>query len=249
VKFAAILAVLAIAPAALAQHAGDVWPGVTSGGKLTIDQTAFVPDLNYVTLPPGGPFFPGWADSDPGFDRVVSADPEQDIFALQPGAQIWLEVVEVDPAFRVVILGNPPLYLDDPGEAALLGDQNLHIHIPFHINSDDLQFDPELCVWKATFFLRDNGGTNYAPSDPFTFRFTNVMQEEPDGDLDNDLMVTLDDFEAFSHCLSGPSNTPEPFDPAITTCEVDCHSAFDFDLDLDLDLADFAEMQILLGAA
>lgn len=227
-----------------AQHQGDVIVGVTSSGTLSVDTNGFVPDVNYVALPVGGVFFPGWADSSPGFDHLVNAEPENDIYPLASGASICLEIVQVDPAFQVVVLGNPPQFLSQPGESTLLGDQSLHEHLTFHINADSLDYEVDQCVWHATFFLRDEGSTGYDDSMPLAFRFTNVPLEAADGDFNGDLTVDLEDYEAFAECLAGPNQTPSPNDPLLTTCEVDCINAFDFDGDLDVDLEDYAEIAI-----
>jgi len=228
-----------------AQHQGDVIVGVTSGGALTIDPDGFVPDFNYFTLPVGGVFFPGWADTNPGFDHLVTANPANDVYPMVSGASIWLEIIQVDPAFQVVVLGNPPQFLSQPGESTLLGDQSLHEHLTFHINADSPDYDADQCVWHATFFLRDDGTTGYADSSPLNFRFTNVPLENADGDFDGDFDVDLNDYEALAECLAGPNQTPTPNDPMLTTCEVDCINAFDFDGDLDVDMFDYAEFEVL----
>ena len=228
-----------------AQHAGDVIIGVNSNGQLKIDSEGFVPDLNYFTLPVGGVFFPGWADSNPGFDHLVIEEPENDLSALAPGASIELEIVIVDDAFQVVVIGNPPLFLSQPGESGFLGDHTLHEHHTFHINSDSPQFDANQCVWHATFLLRDDGSTAYSDSAPFTYRFTNIPLEEADGDFDNNAAVDLIDHDALAECLAGPNQTPAPSDPLITTCEVDCINAFDFDDDLDVDMEDYAQFMVV----
>ena len=119
------LGILVSSQAASAQHTGDVIVGINSNGQLAINPTGFVPDDNYFTLPVGGLFFPGWADSSPGFDHVVAAQPQNDIYPMQSGASIHLEVVGVDPAFQLVVLGNPPQFLDTPGESTFLGDHKI----------------------------------------------------------------------------------------------------------------------------
>lgn len=242
-----LIAITAATPPANAQHAGDVIIGANSNGQLVIDPEGFVPDLNYFALPVGGVFFPGWADSNPGFDHLVTPRPEDSLFPLSSGALIDLEIVNVDPAFQVVVIGNPPLFLDQPGESTLLGDHTLHEHITFHINADSPQFDPDQCVWHATFQLVDDGSTEYDTSTPMTFRFTNVPLETPDGDFDENSQVDTADHEAFAECLSGPNQTPTPNDPSLTTCEVECLNAFDFDGDLDVDLQDYVMFSTVLA--
>jgi hypothetical protein len=241
------LGALLAAQVASAQHAGDVIIGINSNGQLAINPTGFVPDQNYVSLPVGGVFFPGWADSSPGFDHLVTAQPQNDIYPMQSGASIDLEVVGVDPAFQVVVLGNPPLFLDEPGESTFLGDHTLHEHITFHINADSPDYDPDQCVWHATFRIYDNGSTAYADSQPFTFHFTNIDLRDADGDFDEDADIDNDDFAALAACLQGPNETPIPGDPQVGTCEVECVNAFGFDEDLDVDLEDYAAFASVLA--
>jgi hypothetical protein len=226
---------------ARAQHADDVWVGVTSNGVLTISPDGFVPDENYHTLTPVDGLLKGWADDDPGFDHLVNPQPENNVFPLASGAQIWLEVVAIDPAFRLIDQGFQ--VLDEPGEDTLLGDHTLHIHNTWHINNQDPEFDPDQCVWHGTFLLRDDGSTGYATSAPLTFSFTNVVLEDLNGDFNDDGTVDLDDYAALVVCLDGPGVIPNPDDPGITTCEVECLNAFDFDHDRDVDLRDVAEFQ------
>jgi hypothetical protein len=174
---------------------------------------------------------------------VTAADPDHDVYHLPGSVDIWLEVVEVDPAFQVVIFGAPPRFLKWPGDSVRLGGSSLHSHLPWHINIDDPAYDPAQCVWHATFILRDAGASGLQPTAPFTFNFTNVALLALEGDFDDDGDRDLDDVAALAACLDGPGRIPQPNDPAITTCEVECMNAFDFDDDWDVDLADFAAFQ------
>jgi len=85
---------------ALAQHAGDVFPARTASGQLTWG--GFQPDINVVALPPVTGLFEGWADNEPGFDRLVTPDPENDLFPLESGVQIRIEGVQLDTGFRAI---------------------------------------------------------------------------------------------------------------------------------------------------
>ena len=238
--------IMAMPSAAHAQHDGDVWIGRTSSGQLAISPAGYVPGDNYKDLLPVSGLLNGWTDNNPGFDRITEPDVENDLFPLEVGAAIHLVVVETDTAFRLV--DGAFQILDQPGQSTFLGNHNLHVHNTWHINSSDPLFDPDLCVWHASFYLLDTGSTGYSPSEDLTFTFTNVEIElEPDGDFDKNEVVDLADFEAFAECLSGPGTRPAPGDPEITTCEVDCLNAFDFDLDRDVDLADFVDLQAALG--
>lgn len=247
------IVMLAIATTAMAathasaQHTGDVWIGVDSNGQLAASAGAFVPADNYAYLVPVSGLLHGWSDDAPGFDHVVT--PADGLAPMQSGANIWLEVVELDPAFRVI--DDAFQILDAPGDDTQLGDHTLHQHDTWHINSSDAAYDPDRCVWHATFVLRDDGSTGYATSDPLTFNFTNVPVRPEgtpaDGDFDLDMDVDWDDYRAFAVCLFGPAELPQPDEPAVTTCEVECLNAFDFDDDRDVDLQDFAAFQTVFS--
>jgi hypothetical protein len=228
--------------AAFGQHRGDVWIGRTGDGTLAISPTdaSFIPEQNYVVLGPSGGVFPGWSDDDPGFDSMTIST--NGVFPMDPGADVWLEVVDMEPAFRLVT--DSLEVLNEPGESARFpGGHRVHEHWTWNIQSTHPEFDPEQCVWRATFFLRDEGTTGYESSRNFTFQFTNVPLRTADGDFDEDGLVDQTDYAAFATCLFGPDATPLPDDPDVTTCEVECLNAFDFDADDDVDVADFARLQ------
>ena len=244
------------APAAYGQHAGDVWIGRSAAGQLKLSPLGLDPTRNYLKLNPvSGPIFWGWTSNAPGFDHITSDTPAYDVYVLQPGCQIWLEAVFIDAALRLI--DNAFEIIDEPGESTYLGDHTLHVHDTWHINSQDPAYDPNQCVWRATFILRDAGSAGYDTSAEFTLMFTSVPwgpRESPpiwaDGDFDRDDYVALDDFAALAECMNGPDSYCVPADPAITTCEVECVNAFDFgasldEVDLDVDLLDFAEFQTL----
>ena len=237
-------------PRAEAQHTGDVWLGRSAAGQLKYSPAGFVPEETFHWLAPVSGLLKGWADDDPGFDRITTDDPAHDVFRLQAGVAVWLEVVSLDPALRLIDASYE--ILDTPGESTYLGDQTLHVHSTWHINSQDPQFDPEQCVWHGTFLLRDTGATGYASSEPLTLGFTNVpvrpAATPASGDFDADSFVDLADYAAFAVCQGGPGVLPDPQDPAVTTCVVECLNAFDFDNDRDVDLADFATLQARAGA-
>jgi hypothetical protein len=232
--FATVYAAMAVwlAPAAIAQHAGDVLVGRSAAGLLKI--AGFIPDENVVVLPPVCSLICGWADNNPGFDRVVNPDPNNDLFPMQSGAQIRLEALAIDPAFRAI---TPSFQIiDEPGQSALLGNQNLHVHLTWHIDSDSPVFDPDKTLWRATFRLIDTGSTNYQASDPFTFFFAIV--DCMTGDMNGDGFVNGDDIQEFVEVV---------LDPPSHSTQRRCMA----DIDLDgyvtpMDAAAFVEW--LLGA-
>ena len=227
------------------QHAGDVWVGRTSAGRLTVSPQGYVPKDNYSQLGGvNGPFFWGWSDDDPGFDRVVSSEPDDNVYPLAPGASIWLELIDVDPAF--MLIGDGFDIVDEPGESTYLGDHQLHEHPTWVIDSRHDEYDPDRCTWYATFVLHDHGA-GYASSKPLAFGFANVSVADRDfGDYDNDGDVDRVDHDRFAEGMSGPGLRPDEAWDDID-CEVEYVISFDCDGDRDLDLIDFAMFQNLYG--
>lgn len=196
---AALAAALALAEPARAQHTGDVVVGRTSAGRLRIG--GFIPDQNIVVLPPVSGLFNGWSDNNPGFDRLVTSEPENDFHTLQSGVQVRIEVVSVDPAFMAV--SSSLVIIDDPGERILLGGSTLHAHLTWLINSNEPDFDPLKVLWRANFRLVDTGSTSYAPSDPFTFYFASTACDR--GDCNGDTVKDSLDVQAFVDILLDPA--------------------------------------------
>jgi len=188
---------------AMAQHAGDVFPARTASGQLTLG--GFLPDINVIALPPVTGLFEGWADNDPGFDRLITPDAENDLFPLAPGAQIRIEGVSLDTGFRAI---SPSfVIIDAPGERILLGNENLHIHLTWHINSEAPGFDPMRTVWRATCKFVDTGSTGYADSEPFTYRFANV--DCLTGDVNGDTFRDGKDVQTFVYVMLNTATAPE----------------------------------------
>ncbi|MCG3131577.1 MAG: hypothetical protein FLDDKLPJ_02381 [Phycisphaerae bacterium] len=241
--FAAAVTASLVVPVAFAQHADDVFVGRSSADQLKI--AGFPVNLSLVYLPPSDGILHGWADNNPGFDRVITDDPDRDLFRMRSGANVFLVIEAIDPAFRVID-GSFNVF-DEPGEAARLGNENLHTHLIWHIDDRDADFDPAQCLWDATFFLHDDNG-RHGDSASFTMSFTNVPLRDADGDFEPDGDVDLDDHRAAVVCLSGPAVRPAPDDPDVTTCETECVNAFDLDADRDVDLRDVAQMQNRFGS-
>lgn len=232
-----IVTIAASATSVSAQHDVDIWVGRTSTGQLSTGGA----DLSQpIPLLPTSGLINGWADNTPGFDRVVTAQPANNLFVLASGADISLQLVSADPAFRVI--DNSFSILEWPGDETYLGDHLLHTHLTWHVNADDPNFDPLRCLWDATFILLDDGSTNYRDSAPFTLKFTLSFAGQANGDFNDNGFVDLEDSGLFADCMTGPLNPTGP------TCQSVCLGVFDFDGDSDLDLLDFAELQNDFGA-
>lgn len=213
---------------AFAQHDGDVFVGRSSAGRLKIG--GFIPDDNIVLLPAVSGLFNGWSDNNPGFDRVVTADPVIDLNPLQSGVQVRLEVVQVDPAFQAIT--SSLQIIENPGQRALLGGSNLHAHLTWLVNSGHASFDPVKVLWRATFKLVDTGTTGYTDSEPFTFYFANVDCLR--GDTNDDGEISALDIATFVATLLNPqSATPE--DRCRADVNYDGYATVD-------DVAEFVEM-------
>lgn len=213
------LAFVFLVRSAYAQDPGDVWVGRSDAGQLKI--AGFPVANDAIPLAPSEGLFNGWTDTEPGFDRILTDDPANDLFTLEAGAQISIVVVAIDDALRAI---KPVTFeiLDDPGDQTLLGNENLHIHLTWHINSDDPEFDPGQYLWNATFKLIDTGSTGYADSDPFTMHFMNI--ECLPGDVNADAVVDEADVGAFVDLL---------LDSAGATNEELCAADLNYDGSLD----------------
>jgi hypothetical protein len=241
---AALMTVWLAAGTVSAQHNTDLWVGA-SDARVALSRAGLIPGSVYHPL--SRSFFPGWSANDPGFERVTVM--QGGVGPLPGSAQIWLEAVDLDPAF--IVIDNTFKVLDSPGDMTLLGGADLHTHLTWFVDETDPGFDLGRCVWEATFTLVDTG-SGLRDSLPFTLLFTNVpvrggsfppIPTRADGDFEEDGDVDAWDHAAFAECGAGPDRRPAPDDPAITTCEVRCFNAFDFNDDLDVDLADYAELQ------
>jgi hypothetical protein len=243
--------VAAVASSAAGQHNADIWLG-NQANRVAISPSGLVPGSTYAPLLPVDTFLQGWTHNNPGFDHVSGV--QGGVAEFSGPVQIRLEVVDLDPSLYVI--DNSFNVLELPGDRTLLGGADLHAHLTWFIDETDPGFDPERCVWEGRFRLIDTG-TGLQPSLPFSMYFTNVpvrggefppTPTPADGDFDGDRAVTRTDHAAFLVCFAGPQTRPNPQEPSITTCEVDCHNAFDFDDDLDVDLLDYAELQTLIGS-
>lgn len=246
---ALLLSALLGAAPALAQHAGDMWVGRSAAGQLKLDLDClngcgFDPAAN-VTVLAVDPYG-GYSSDSPGFDRITADSPGEDLYMLEAGASVRLQLLgDPEPPVALAdVLISPTLYVYDPVTFYLypyesggtiyrevaLGDENLHKHVNWFIDSYDPAFDPAACVWELTARLIDVGSTNYAPSEPFTLRFS--LHELVPGDFDCDRDVDEADLMFFEACHAGPA----------LPLSVDCEKA-DLDGDADADTADFGILQ------
>jgi hypothetical protein len=230
------------------QHAGDIWVGRSAAGQLKIDTVCspscgFDPAKSIVVLPPDD--FGGYSLDSPGFDRIVAAQPDEDLYLLEPGVQVRLQIVSADaPATLAGLMLSPAMFIYDPVtftffpyesgttlyREVAIGNYQLHKHVVWFLDSSDPAFDPSQCVWEMTVRLIDAGTTGYAASEPFTLRF--ALHLPVPGDFDCDRDVDDVDLASFEACHSGPAM-------AVTAA---CEKA-DLDGDGDADSTDFGILQ------
>jgi hypothetical protein len=166
------------------EHEGDFIVGVSSGGQLTFEfDEHILAGEESIELPPIDPPSPGvyegWAADEPGFDHLHDAEPAEDFYPLGSGADVHLVGVDLDLALyvRAASIGSPVAISPTPTLGSLqLGDEELHTHAIWHIDSLASGFDPYQTEWQGTFKLTDLGTTGYADSDPFTLTFTAVPE-------------------------------------------------------------------------
>ncbi|MCG3127541.1 MAG: hypothetical protein CHACPFDD_02403 [Phycisphaerae bacterium] len=204
VQSSMVVMLVAIVPGvARAQHEGDVIVGVSGAGQLK--RSGFDVDHETIVLPPVNGILAGWSDNEPGFDHVTEPDAGNDIYPLSAGADVWMRIEAIDVAFQLVDSGFQ--VYKTVGDEIVLGDEALHTHLIWHINSDDPFFDAQRTKWRVTLTLFDLGSTGYADSLPFTMYFANVACTP--GDVNQDGSVNGFDVDPFVAILAGASASPE----------------------------------------
>lgn len=105
--------------------------------------------------------YPGWLDNSRSFEEVDWTDPGLDIFPIDPGTQIVLEMGLIDPAFSM----RDPNDLSKvfaTGSQFFIGVGGTHFEVfPWwYLDSTDPQFDPAQKIWRAQFRFIDLTGTH-----------------------------------------------------------------------------------------
>ncbi|MFH1746265.1 MAG: hypothetical protein ABIG44_04400 [Planctomycetota bacterium] len=196
---------------AQAQHSGDMWLAVSSTGQLKLSALGFQPDFTgeaVVRLNPASGLLDGWTGNNPGFDDIETADPQNDDYPLADGANVWLEIIAIDPALIVWAPGLTQ-YFNEPGQQIEIGSApgDIHMHLTWHINSNDPQFDVYCVHWRLTCRLTDAGSTTYSPSEAFTLVFSNV--DCMLGEFTGDELVNAYDIDGFIAAVADPLAAPD----------------------------------------
>jgi hypothetical protein len=224
---AGLVGVFYTSASAVAQHAGDLWIGHDDTGQLQIG--GFDYQTQPVILPETSGLLNGWADNAPGFDRLIGIDSAHGWLPMESGANVWVEIVALDPALRMIT--NSFNILDTVGDQTRLGDHLLHIHNTWHIDADDPAFDDQQACWNMTLIAFDTGATDYSDSPPFTLTFCNTPCQP--GDINYDGVVDFFDIDPFvSALVDGPHDAA-----AACASDINDDGAVDFfDIDPFVDL-------------
>lgn len=213
-----------------AQHHGDEHAGdVTVGFAICVDSSRHLElelDAEEVfELPRVDGVLQGWALDDPGFRSLDEDEPEEGIFALQPGARILLEVVAIDAGLKVHSPGFVSV-LDAPGEQWELGSAPFDTHPVWHIqasmNTPMASGDGE-SLRRVTFVLRDVGVTAYGASREVTLQFKPERPVFSRGDCNSDAVVDLSDPISLLEWLFLGDARPE----CLAACDVNAEGVID----------------------
>jgi hypothetical protein len=122
-------------------------------------------DEEHILPPVSGPLN-GWAGDAPGFD--VRDEIEEDMYPLQAGANIDMELTAIDAGLRIFTPGfTQELFV---GNTFNLGDHQAHEHVEFFIDADQ-GADPTSQFYAVSFKLLDTGTTAYGASPVYTLKF------------------------------------------------------------------------------
>lgn len=150
-------------------HAGDIVVAATSAGQLTFE---YEHDHIHAELEPATG---GWSGYAPGFDHLGSDEPADGLYALLSGADVYLDIVDLDAGVRVFLPGVPSNIEYGVGEQMPLGGYDLHSHALWVIDESIVGQDFAGGL-HGQFRLVDQGATGYADSDVFEIHFEAVPE-------------------------------------------------------------------------
>lgn len=145
-------------------------------GRSNTGQLKILFEFDEVQVLPGSPLaqLPGWAKNHPAIVSAEEDNPRENFFMLDEHAEIVLEVLAFDPAFKGWTEGLDGTF-HKPADVLPLGAPEFHYHAWWHIDSSDPNFDPNQSLWHATFRVLDRSGL-YTLSDAYTVTFSNVPE-------------------------------------------------------------------------
>jgi hypothetical protein len=218
--FGGMAIVLSSAWPCAAQHAGDIWVGRTEAGQLNVGG---FPSAELIVPLVSGGAIPGCANSNPGFDHLVSEIPEDDLYPLESGASIRVRITEIDPPLRLFDPGDFFNPRDTVGQTLLLGGSGLHIHPIWNIDTTNVaEYDELKPCHRLVLELFDTGTTGYAAMPGLLLRFVCDVECTP-GDVDGDLVIDEADLNLIGAVIGNP---------AAATAEERCASDLTGDCEL-----------------
>lgn len=107
------------------------------------------------------PEYPGWLDNAVPFEEVDWTDPGLDIYPIDPGTQIVVEMQSTDPAFTMRD-PNDLSKVYGPGSQLFvgIGGTNFQTYPWWYLDKTDPGFDPNHEIWEARFRFVDLTGTH-----------------------------------------------------------------------------------------
>lgn len=156
-------------------HAGDIIIGRSAGNQLMIEFGGGHVELGpIVSLLPG---YEGWAGEAPGFDHLHVDELGEGFYTLPAGVDVVLMALagDLDTALKVRDESTLVVAIDSTGGSLSLGDEELHTHAIWQVDSTVPGFDPLVDEYEGTFFLRDNNG-QLSDSAPFHLHFEIVPE-------------------------------------------------------------------------
>ncbi|HOA72219.1 MAG TPA: hypothetical protein PL151_07040 [Phycisphaerae bacterium] len=247
-RYLSILIAVGLLGSAVHAHEAHMQIGRSASGQLKCNPADGVQDDTLTVLnliPPGGPIS-GYSASVPGFGLVISPSVADDCYPLDPGADVWLEIIAIDAPLLMV--ETPSYWIINeriPPELRIGGDINAHVHPLWLLDTTDPAFNPVQCTWEIYFILKDKGSTGYHPSELMRFRFSAGRVPCP-ADFDCDGDVDSDDLDLLHSCATGPAVRYDAVGlPAGCTLSADGFGVLpaDLDKDWDIDQTDFAIFQ------
>lgn len=169
-----LLAACAICTCAVVTYASeedDIVVGRTAAGQLAAEfDSAELFPLPVVTFIPGN----GFGLDDPGFFALDTDEPAEDLFTLDPAAQIRIELLSKAPDLQVLNATLFTTLLANPGDQWAMPDGNIFDEHPFWFVNDP-DFSELGQTFDFTFKLVDASGT-YADSIPITAQLVAVPE-------------------------------------------------------------------------
>ncbi len=158
---------------AMAQHDhGDVIIARTAAGQLAVEFENPDEPLGRVDVPA----FSGWIGDEPGFESIEEDEPDEDLYMLDPTANIQIEIVNISAGGFAVLPPDFDVAVDDfntsklgAGDTLDFGSPAFHVHYLWVVSDTD--WDGSTTEFDFQFRVLDRGASAYAASDVYTATF------------------------------------------------------------------------------